>query len=30
MDKFQITVRELIDLEEVEWLALSESVKTRQ
>ena len=30
IDKFQITLRELIDLEEVEWLALSESVKTRQ
>jgi len=30
IDKFQILVRELIDLEEAELLALSESVKTRQ
>ena len=30
IDKFQIAVRELIDLEDVELLALSKSVKTRQ
>ena len=30
IDKFRILVRELIDLEEAELLALSESVKTRQ